>query len=334
METTTGLNRENAPTSIAIPNGTNGIAVDPAETPKANGLPPINTGFSISATSPGPSKLQTTTEEAAGETKTQGQAPTSPSVNRANDYFSSPIISKTPETPTEAPKAPVTPGDTPVSPTDAEGEKKKGLFGKKFQMGFPKKLGRTSVEVKQTPVEAQLEESDKSTEAEEKTYEDNLFGVVQKIRNDYDELLAHNPGQGLAGGITPSLPSETPVLKLPAHTQIMIQEDSPESGGVIDLYRGTLSTQTQETDLIEKVAPVWLGELLLRVSMQPLDPSSHANPLHQNSIQFKEPAKVSFILQPYQETLPSIASLDGSVFPSLLKHSPPPLLTFHPVTPV
>ena len=270
VEITTGLKRENAPTSINMPdarNGTNGIAVDSTETPKANGLPPINTGFSIGAASPGASKLLSTTEDAGGETKTQGQAPTSPSVTRANDYFSSPIISKSPETPTEVPKAPVTPGDTPVSPTDPEGEKKKGLFGKKFQMGFPKKLGRTSVDVKQTPIETQLEESDKSTEAEEKIFEDNLFGVVQKIRNEYDELLANNPGQGLAGRITPSMPNETPVLKLPAHTQIMIQEDSPESGGVIDLYRGTISTQTQETDLIEKVGPVWLGELLLRVRM-------------------------------------------------------------------
>jgi len=128
-----------------------------------------------------------------------------------------------------------------------------------------------------------------------KIFEDNLLGVIEKIRQDYEEHVRNDPDQPLSVGITPSLPVETPVLSLPPSTMVIIQEDNPESGGVADLYRGAINTLGKDVELVEKVAPIWLGELLLK-----------------NQIPYKETVKVSFILQPYKDLLPSIASPDGN----------------------
>ena len=154
------------------------------------------------------------------------------------------------------------------SPTEPEKDTKTGtIFGKKFRMSFPKKLGRSSAEVKPAVVDDKSETSDKSSEKEDKIFEDNFLGTLQKIRQDYDEQ-SQNPLSGpLQPGINPSLPNETPVLKPPHSTIIIIQEDRPESGGVADLYRGTVGSVGQDADVIEKIAPMWLGDLLLRVCL-------------------------------------------------------------------
>ncbi|RAL67183.1 hypothetical protein DID88_007960 [Monilinia fructigena] len=125
-----------------------------------------------------------------------------------------------------------------------------------------------------------IDEGSESSEAGdklpvEKEVEDNFNGVVQKIRNEYDRLIAENPAQEVESAITPSL-EET-------------------SGGVKDLYRGSVETVGEDADIIGKRAPMWLGDLLL-----------------QNKIPLKDPVKVSFILQPYQDLLPSIAGADGN----------------------
>ena len=210
----------------------------------------------------------------------QSQPPTA-TEKHGNDYFSSTSSTNNnngrsetssestkiaiPSTPNEPPSAVA----SPTSPTDDNEGKKKGLFGKKFGMTFPKNLGRKSVEVKNL-VEAQEKaevESDKSSDKEEKLIEDNFFGVIQKIRREYDELLESSPEKPLVMGITPSLPNETPVLKPPPHTLIIVQEDNPESGGLADLYRGEISELGKEADIVEKIAPMWLGDLLLKVCL-------------------------------------------------------------------
>jgi WD repeat-containing protein 48 len=65
--------------------------------------------------------------------------------------------------------------------------------------------------------------------------------------------------------ITPSLPNDTPVLKLPPDTTVLIQEDMSDHGGVVDLFGGTVGSLGRQADIIERVAPTWLGECLLRV---------------------------------------------------------------------
>jgi WD repeat-containing protein 48 len=92
------------------------------------------------------------------------------------------------------------------------------------------------------------------------------------------------------------LPNDTPVLKPPTNTTILIQEDRVDSGGVADLFEGRVGSLGHQADLIEKVAPIWLAECLLR-----------------NHIPAKDIVKVSFILEPLAGSLPPIAT-DGYVF--------------------
>ncbi|KAK4997251.1 hypothetical protein LTR16_007128, partial [Cryomyces antarcticus] len=185
---------------------------------------------------------------------------------------------------------------------DGEKDEKAGgaLFGKKFNMRMSfsmKKLAKTqTTESVSRPavVEEKEEDSDsKSSQTEDKVVDDNFYGAIQKIRNAYEDQLLEG-AESLQSAIAPSLPNETPVLKPPLATTILIQEDRPEAGGVADLFEGTVGSLGLQADLIEKVAPMWLGDVLLR-----------------NQIPVKDIVKVSFILEPYQGILPSIAT-DGN----------------------
>lgn len=175
-----------------------------------------------------------------------------------------------------------------------------------------KRLGRTQTNDKPAVVEEKEEaESDSrsSKTSNSRVIEDTMLGTVQKIRFAYeDSLLAQMQQQQarenglpvsaaaveLPTAIITSLPNETPVLKPPPNTTILIQEDRPEAGGVADLFEGTVGTVGEKCDLVEKVAPMWLGEVLLR-----------------NQVPQKDIVKISFILEPWQGTLPGIAT-DGN----------------------
>jgi len=299
-----GLVRPGAPTSIALPENAGAtpmVSPGTMATPRAsngNALVPPTPGFAIGAATPGFSPMTMTLSTTAEETaepvirtpQPVQQTPTTTTAtvtDPSSDYFSrNSSANNQSEASSDSNKIPETPGTgdnnnsnnnshppltTPTSPTE---EKKKGLFGKKFSgMAFPKKLARTSTEVNKTPALAQEEKSDtashmSSSEKEEKVIEDNFFGVVQKIRQEYDEHLESKPGEPLPQGVTPSLPNETPVLNPPPHTMIIIQEDNPESGGLADQYRGDISELGNEADTLEKIAPMWLGDLLLKVCIR------------------------------------------------------------------
>lgn len=147
-------------------------------------------------------------------------------------------------------------------------------------MNFNMKKFGTSTSQTEVPKPAaadeKSEDSDsRSTKTDEKVAEDSFTGTLQKIRGIYEEQLNRGT-QKLETQITPSLPNETPVLKPPSSTTILIQEDRPGSGGVADLFEGKVGSLAQQADLIEKVAPIWLAEVLLRVSSTP---SSRYTPL-------------------------------------------------------
>lgn len=191
------------------------------------------------------------------------------SSDKSSDYFSNNPTSAENHT-----KAPTTPGHTSAdafsqSYVDQEKEDKSKesttSFKKKFRMNFPKKLGRSSVETKPVIADEKSEESDKSEGRDDKGIEDNFFGTLQNIRKEYEEILHRDPLQPIPTLLEPDLPFKE-LLKPPPHTTIIIQEDQPDSGGVADLYQGTVKSLGKDADLIEKIAPMWLGELLLRVS--------------------------------------------------------------------
>lgn len=304
--TPSGSLRPNAPRKIAMPEGAVGtpmISPETMTTPKAGNnhiLPPTTPGIAIGTITPGNAvqaseggPLSPRAEDDSALDKSATRQSQAPATDGSADYFSAPTPTQESESSSEHKEA-ATPGavggpSAPTSPT--EEKKKSGLFGKKFQMGFPKKTARQSTEVK--PQAAPEEKSDsgstKSSDKEEKVVHDNFLGVVQKIRQEYDEHGEARPEEPLPIGITPSLPIETPVLKPPPHTLIIIQEDNPESGGLADQYRGEISQLGVEADTLEQIAPMWLGELLLRVHFSPL-PSPDDNSTNMSN-RTKSPSK-------------------------------------------
>ncbi|KAK0345076.1 hypothetical protein LTR59_004404 [Friedmanniomyces endolithicus] len=326
----------------------NGTASGTATTPKAtNGIAGLTTpGYGIGLATPGlfasptkstgsPNPLSPTLEEGAPlESVVSRQSATHvrKSTDHSNDYFSLTRIPSTEHTTAGgAAKLPVTPGEGTEEPTTpgVEGTtkdtpSKEGLFGKKFRMGMGgmgksfggmKKIGKTQTNEKEKPavVEEKAEtesDSHSSKTSNSRVVDDNLLGTVQKIRFAYEDSLQaqHQNQQAFDNGlpvpapgpldvpsaITPSLPADTPVLKPPLTTTILIQEDRPEAGGVADLFEGTVASLGEQCDLLERTAPMWLGDVLLR-----------------NQVPVKDIVKISFVLEPWQGMLPSIAS-DGN----------------------
>ena len=270
--------RTNAPMSIQMPASpmvnwqeTSGSAV----TPRANGNSyPMTPGMGIGVATPAPpNHLPGVPEDGAPLDKRASQVSRA-SAEKSGDYF----FSSTPTT-TEASNKPAsTPSEpqdskAPKSPADTEepnGKDSSKVFGKKFRMGMSfgsKKLGRSASTNTEKPVvvDEKVEDGSETSEngEKEKEVDDSFFGIVQKIRNDYEKALLENPEQQVESGITPSLPNEAPVLKPPPLTTVIIQEET--SGGSADLYRGTVATVGEDASLIEERAPMWLGEVLLRV---------------------------------------------------------------------
>lgn len=217
-----------------------------------------------------------------------------------------------------------------MTPAAEDSKDTPSKFGKKFRMNMSfgmKKLAKTQTNEKDKPVIVEEKEDTESDAQSSKTsnsrvVDENFLGSIQKIRFAYeDEIqqqLQRQSAQEAAGGalgesralelhssITPSLPSETPVLKPPLNTTILIQEDRPEAGGVADLFEGKVGGLGENADLIEKVAPMWLADVLLK-----------------NQLPIKDIVKISFVLEPWKDSLPSIAA-DGYVFSSSF-------LPFHP----
>ena len=159
----------------------------------------------------------------------------------------------------------------PQSPSGAEKEgKKEGSFsfGSKFRMKVSKKLGRSSMDTKPPVVDEKVEEiKDAEVFHEEKPIEDNFLGTIQKIRYGFEDRVHAEPATAGAPRIQPPPPNEAPDLKLPPSTAIIIQEDRLEAGGVVDVYRGTVGSVARDADIVEKNAPMWLGDLLLLASL-------------------------------------------------------------------
>lgn len=342
------MQRDGAPTSIELPQSpTNGWHPDAngaqsASTlrPGVNGSKLITTpGFNIGLATPGTmnspvlakttSQLPATAEEGAPLEQRSSSQSQRTSGERSTDYFStSRNATADVATPGGASQPATTPGAVldPATPSGDEPSKEtgatpgKGLFGKKFSMGMSgafsgmKKIGRvqTNDKDKPTPVEEKEEvESDSrsSKTSNSRVIDDTFLGTVQKIRFAYEDSLqqqmqaqqAHENGMPVArssielpSAIKPSDLSETPFLRPPPNTTILIQEDRPEAGGVTDLFEGKVGNLATHIESVEKTAPMWLGDVLLR-----------------NQIPVKDVVKISFILEPWQGTLPSIAS-DGN----------------------
>ncbi len=293
------IQRENAPSSIQIPTsnfgawqGNNAAALSSGTTPRPSGhfyYPSVTPGLAIGLATPAmpPSSqgtqanghLQTTMEEESSTAPPSShQSQPRQSSERTADYFSipPPLPGTTPGAPNGKVQTPNgsqedAPPQSPAEQKDSNTKEGTAIFGKKFRMTFGmKKLSKTfSTETpKPATTDEKSEDSDsRSSKVEDRLVEDNFLGVIQRMRHSYEEQV-QDGARIITCAVTPSLPNDTPVLKPPSNTTILIQEDRPDQGGVADLFEGTVGTVGQQADLIEKAAPMWLGDVLLRVRLR------------------------------------------------------------------
>lgn len=315
LKATNGIHLTAQTPGLSIGLATPAINSPPQQTQFTGSLPPTaeeGTGTNLEKTF-------------SGQTQNQRQ-----SLDRQSDYFSRSTVPNAAATTPGVAAAEATNGDGspgPQSPGNNEKDtpsKEGSRFGRFGKMSFGmKKLGKTvsntgtsSEKPTQPPITESNEDTasnsdSRSSKTDDRPVEDNLFGVVQRMRYTYEDQVNQENASQLQSLIMPSLPNETPVLKPPLQTTILIQEDRPDSGGVADLFEGNVGDVGTKADIVEKVAPTWLGEVLLRVRpvTLPLMPSPYTLyyphttltvMLDQNSIPPKDIVKVSFILEPYQ----------------------------------
>lgn len=273
--------KANLPGPISIPNSEGWQPNDsPVATPRANGNSFSTPGMGIGVATPSTYLPGVPEHFPAGISPTRKQ---SVQLNRQSDddYFASGISSADPAVkPSSTPSTTETPStkeEIPQSPAESKAkEKEKDTakspstpFAKKFRMGMSfgsKKTGRSTSSSTEKPViveEKSDENKSESSSNHEKEFDDNFRGVIQKIQSEYEKQLQEAPDKLVETKVTPSLPIDTPVLKLPLGTRVNIQEET--SGGSANLYRGTVETVGLDADIIEEKAPMWLGEVLLTV---------------------------------------------------------------------
>lgn len=169
-------------------------------------------------------------------------------------------------------------------------------FGKKFRMNmsFGTKKGRAPPAPEKPPAtEEKPEEPEEPAAPVEKEVEDNLLGVVQRIRNEYDRQLASSPDSQVESRLAASGVGDTPPLDLPPGTKVIVKEET--SGESSNVYVGTVDSAARDVDEIEQRGAMWLGELLLL-----------------GQVPIRDPVKVSFVLLPYGDELPGLSSADGN----------------------
>jgi hypothetical protein len=216
------------------------------------------------------------------------------------DYFSSVTFYNGDESP--IPPTPSIPTETPGSPEPA---KESSFMGRLKSFGTKKltqKPEKDDLASSQTANGAEKDENADKTEEDangnsvqkEKPY---MFAdVLASIRKRYTTAL--NPETATAAtttttekpdnasvssitrvpvleegrlrsALTPSLPDDTPPIHPSQDTIIIIAEQKVSVDGSMDLYRGTVASVGNDVDLLEGIAPGWLGELLLLVFCPP-----------------------------------------------------------------
>jgi len=279
-----GLNRPSAPNSITLPQ--RDFGADDQSTPRANGRMSMMTpGMNIGLATPGAALLKKNSNQSAmspgSDMRSPGlTTPFSAAFDKSADYFSAQPQSSANTPGPNTTKQPATPSEAAEKTSTAETEKAKetpGLFGKKFRMSMAftgKRLEKKAPEPAKPVVEEKSKEendaeSRSSNVKEEPEFANSFLGTIQQIRHEYSQTTEEN-AVFIESLVTPCLPNETPVLNPPMTTTILIQEESHNSAGMTDLFEGRLSDLAKHVDLLETVAPLWLGDLLLKVRIPPL----------------------------------------------------------------
>lgn len=83
--------------------------------------------------------------------------------------------------------------------------------------------------------------------------------VIDEVRKGYGADNLDKTGFRIAPN------DETPPIALPPHTTIILSEDMPDAGDTKDVYRGSVACTGTDASILEKVAPAWMGAVLLQV---------------------------------------------------------------------
>ncbi len=206
--------RVNAPTSIQIPASTaTGWRISRAlllRLEQNGNSYPMTPGMGIGVATPGPlNHLPGVPEDGAPLDKRASQASRT-SAEKTGDYFSSTPISSEASTKPAATPSEAHDEKPPKSPSDADKENNgKDRRLRRFRMGMSfgsKKLGRSASTNTEKPVvvDEKVEDGSEASEngEKEKEVDDSFFGIVQRIRNEYDKCLLENPEQSVESGIT------------------------------------------------------------------------------------------------------------------------------------
>lgn len=286
------MRRANAPPQITLPPAgmfDNGLPSSKSlMTPRANGHVPQTPALQIGLATPGPfmtpSMLLPNNTGNSSDGSATGRSSFQANRPIEKDYFNSLGSGTEGGKPRSSQEIPETPSaETPTNGTGAEGQ---SLFGK-FRQSLKKGARSMSTDsrVPPTPTAAKTPvpaaETDASSthsstkDKEDATSEETLAGILQRQRQLYESHLnAFDKKEMLKSAITPSLPTETPVLRPPGNTMVIIQEDKSDSGGASDLYRGTVASCGKDGEILERVVPAWLGDLLLYVSEKEILPNN------------------------------------------------------------
>lgn len=301
--------RPSAPPSIPIPLATPMSVFQ-------GGL--ITPGLGITAATPSVTTSPSQTVRRSDERSRQGsnrvlESQTTPGINRSpggfRDYFSSrsSVLEDSAATPSAHSEYDTarTLNENPEkagAETEKEVSSKKGgfKFGEKIRLSLgSKKGGRSPVISSREPeTDEQIAQRPMLPEPaylRQEPIQPSFLGVVQVVRNTYRQQFKAEGIVPETSLLTPLPSEEVPLVRVPQNTILLIQEDRPEMGGTVDLYRGTVGSLVDDRESIESVAPFWLGEAIL-LAKHPA----------------KDLVKLSFLLKPYQNLLPDITTgLDG-----------------------
>ena len=205
------------------------------------------------------------------------------------DYFSSTTIANGDDA--AVPTTPGIPSETPGSP---EPTKDSSFMGRLKSFSAKKLVQRSEKDDVTSPQAANGTEKDENSEKTEEEINGNgvqkekpyMFAdVLAAIRKTYEVALNSETTEKsdavsvssiskipvledgrLRSAITPSTPDDTPPIHPSQDTIIIIAEQRVSVDGSMDLYRGTVQSVGNDVDLLEGIAPGWLGELLLLVT--------------------------------------------------------------------
>ena len=267
-----GISRPQAPISIQLPKASSRTAYaseqDDTVTSRVTNAAPVTPGSAIVAATPQLSETTATSPNPQitnGDVRTNGGRTSLERRSEENTEASNRKVTSD-EQGDASQNENATDGVPATSPNESKEEKTgTSLFGKKFRMTFPKKLGRSSAEVKTAVVDERSEDPEQTNLREEKSNGQYLQGTLDDIRAEYEGQMLGYSSFELESAIVPSINADNPPLHPPASTTIIIQEDSSDLGAVVDRYRGSVGSVGQDTGLIKQCAPRWLGDLLLRV---------------------------------------------------------------------